>query len=213
MSVSVALVIQHAKRMRHIILSFVVSLAVRNVFILSPKQHDFWEKLVKTQNMFSLSLRISREKFLILRRIQQDMLITVDRSWCKVPVILVRLQWSFNFSLQVFEESSNIKFNQNPSSWSRVVTCGQTDGLTDMTKLMTTFRNFVNAPKNYSKVKLKIWSAFYCITSLRKTSVLKENASQQQPSKSGYKERCQVILLHKLVVSNGVITRVTSHKY
>jgi len=32
------------------------------------------------------------------------------------------------FSRQIFEKSSNIKFHKNPSSGSRVVPCGQTDG-------------------------------------------------------------------------------------
>jgi hypothetical protein len=32
------------------------------------------------------------------------------------------------FSRQIFEGSSNIKFYQNPCSGSRVVPCGQTDG-------------------------------------------------------------------------------------
>jgi hypothetical protein len=49
-----------------------------------------------------------------------------------------------------------MKFHGNPSSGSLVVPCGQTDGQTgeqtdretDMTKLIVTFRNFVNAPKN-----------------------------------------------------------------
>jgi len=27
-----------------------------------------------------------------------------------------------------FQKYSNVKFNENPSSWSRVVLCGQTDG-------------------------------------------------------------------------------------
>ena len=31
------------------------------------------------------------------------------------------------FSRQIFEESSNIKFHLNPSGGSRVVPCGQTD--------------------------------------------------------------------------------------
>ena len=43
---------------------------------------------------------------------------------------------------------SNIKFNENPSSSSRVVQCGQADGRTDMTKLIVAFRNVVNAPNN-----------------------------------------------------------------
>jgi len=38
-----------------------------------------------------------------------------------------------------------MKFHENPSSGSRVVACGQTD----MTKLIVTFRDFVNVLKNF----------------------------------------------------------------
>jgi hypothetical protein len=48
----------------------------------------------------------------------------------------------------IFEKISNVRFNQNPSSGSRVVSCGRTEGQTDMTKLIVAFRNFANAPKN-----------------------------------------------------------------
>ena len=48
------------------------------------------------------------------------------------------------FSRQIFEKSSDIKFHQNPSNASRIAACGQTD----MTRLIVTFRNFANAPKN-----------------------------------------------------------------
>jgi hypothetical protein len=51
------------------------------------------------------------------------------------------------FSRQIFEESLNIKFHENPSSWSRVVSCVRTDGWTDMTKLIVAFHNFASAPK------------------------------------------------------------------
>jgi hypothetical protein len=47
----------------------------------------------------------------------------------------------------IFEKVSNIKFPQNPSSWSRVISCGQKDRRTDMGKVIVAFRNFVNAPK------------------------------------------------------------------
>ena len=50
------------------------------------------------------------------------------------------------FSGQVFffsETCTNIKFHENLSSGSRVVT----DGRTDKTKLIVTFRNFAKAPK------------------------------------------------------------------
>jgi hypothetical protein len=52
------------------------------------------------------------------------------------------------FSLQIFEKFSNIKFHENPSIGSRVVPCGRTDGQADMTKLIAAFRNFANAPAN-----------------------------------------------------------------
>jgi len=43
------------------------------------------------------------------------------------------------FSRKIFEKSSNIKFHGKPSSGSRVVPCGLTDGRTDMTKLIVGF--------------------------------------------------------------------------
>jgi hypothetical protein len=49
----------------------------------------------------------------------------------------------FEFSGQIFEKVSNIKFHQNPSSENRVVPCGRTD----RTKLIVAFRNFANAPE------------------------------------------------------------------
>jgi hypothetical protein len=49
------------------------------------------------------------------------------------------------FSQQISEKYSNIKFHENLSSGSRVVPCGWTDGQTDiyMTKLIIAFRNFI----------------------------------------------------------------------
>jgi type III secretion system FlhB-like substrate exporter len=52
------------------------------------------------------------------------------------------------FSQQGFEKYSNIKFNENSSSGSRVVQCGQTH----MTKLIVDFRNFANAPINENEI-------------------------------------------------------------
>jgi len=57
--------------------------------------------------------------------------------------ILLKLE----FSRHIFEKYSNIRFHENPSSESRAVPCGQTDGRTDVTKLIAAFLNFVNAPK------------------------------------------------------------------
>jgi hypothetical protein len=77
--------------------------------------------------VFLFFLKIPTEIFLIPKTNQWDMIQKVHMSSCKVPVILVR----FEFSGQYFQKSSNIKFHENPPSGSRVVPCGHTDGLTD----------------------------------------------------------------------------------
>jgi hypothetical protein len=57
----------------------------------------------------------------------------------------------FQYSQQIFEKYSNIKFHENPYSGSRVVWQGRTDaqtnGRTDMTKQTIAFRNFENGSK------------------------------------------------------------------
>jgi hypothetical protein len=47
------------------------------------------------------------------------------------------------FSPQIFEKYSNIKFHENPSSGIKGVPCGQTD----MTKLIVAFCNFSKTKK------------------------------------------------------------------
>jgi hypothetical protein len=61
----------------------------------------------------------------------------------KVPVIFCPILMKLDFSRQIFEKSSNIKFQENPSCGNRVVPCGRTD----MTKLTVAFSNFANVPK------------------------------------------------------------------
>ena len=51
-------------------------------------------------------------------------------------------------SRQIFEKFPSIKFNENPSSGSRVVPCGRTDRRTGMTKLIVACRNFANVRKD-----------------------------------------------------------------
>jgi hypothetical protein len=59
--------------------------------------------------------------------------------------ILMKLE----ISGQIFEKYPNINFNENPSSESRVVPCGQTDGRTyEYDEANDRFRNFANAPNN-----------------------------------------------------------------
>jgi hypothetical protein len=51
------------------------------------------------------------------------------------------------FSRHMFVRSLNIKFRQNPSSRSRVISYGRTDGQTDMMKLTAAIRKVSNASK------------------------------------------------------------------
>jgi hypothetical protein len=67
-------------------------------------------------------------------------------STCYSCQILMRLE----FSRQFFEEYSNSKFNENPSTRSRVVPCGHAEGRTDtdMTNPTVAFRYFAKGSKN-----------------------------------------------------------------
>jgi hypothetical protein len=89
--------------------------------------------------------------FVILRRIQRDVTTDIQIFSRKVIIILVRFERNLYFVDIFSEESSNVRFNENPSRESRVVSCGQTDrqtdGLTDMMKAVVSFRKFGNAPK------------------------------------------------------------------
>jgi hypothetical protein len=88
--VFVALVIQHVKRMRRIILSSVACLAVPFFPTLSHKRHDFQKKPLNIKCAFRFFLQLLSETFLILRRIQRGATVNACVSSSKVPVILVR---------------------------------------------------------------------------------------------------------------------------
>jgi hypothetical protein len=96
--------IKHAKFMCHIVLSSVVCLAIPYFSTLSHKCHSFPKKLVNIKCVFSFSLQLSYETFLILGIILQDII-----------------------NVQSFKKYSNIKFYENPCSGSSVVACGLTD--------------------------------------------------------------------------------------
>jgi len=69
------------------------------------------------------------ETFLSLRRIQPAAMTTVLRPSCEVPIVLVRSKNILKIS-QRYSKNSNIKFHENPVSWSRVP-CRLTDWQTD----------------------------------------------------------------------------------
>ena len=94
MCASVALIIQHAKRMPCIILWSVACPALPYISTLSHKLQDFrGKKLFSTK----LSVYLLCENFLILRRTQRDTVINVCRFSCKVPILLVRFERYLNF--------------------------------------------------------------------------------------------------------------------
>jgi hypothetical protein len=86
-SLSVALVIQHVMRMHHIRLSSVASLALPHFCTFS--QSIF--KKIGVKCVFWFSPQVVSETFLILSRIQRDIIKHVRRSSCKVPVIVVKI--------------------------------------------------------------------------------------------------------------------------
>ena len=70
------------------------------IFSSHLKRQDFRKKKKVAEHKMCLwrfSIQILYETFLILRRIQRDIIINVQRSSCRVPVILIR------FSGQTFE--------------------------------------------------------------------------------------------------------------
>ena len=116
---------QHVMRMRHVVIC-----GLFGPTTLSHKRHDFRKKkkkLFDIKCVLWFSLQLLSETFLFLRRIQRDMIKNVKRPSCTVPVILVSLSRNLEFSRQIFEYS-NIKFHENPSSGSRAVPYGRTDG-------------------------------------------------------------------------------------
>ena len=96
--VSVALVKPHARRIRRIILSSVVSVCPYCIFPQYLTNGTiFGERLLNIKCVFWFSLQLPSEICFIPRRIQPDMIINVYRCSCKVPIDFITLQWNLNF--------------------------------------------------------------------------------------------------------------------
>ena len=86
--------------------------------------------LLNIKCVFWFSLQLSSEIFLILRRINQDIIRNVYWSSCKLHIILCKVLMLLEFSRQIFEKYFNIKFDESTPSGSRVVPYARTDGQT-----------------------------------------------------------------------------------
>ena len=94
---SVALVIQHAMRMRGVILSSVACTAVPCFATLSHKRHDVWEKLLNTKCVFWFSLQRLSAIYLNVRRTERHV----------IKKCILVFMWNWNF-LDRFSKNTQI---------------------------------------------------------------------------------------------------------
>ena len=127
----VALLVQHATRIRHILLSFVVSLAPPHFSTLSHKRHDFRKESYLQWNVsFDLLYNVYQKNFSFKEEFSEILSYMWKRLYVKYPFIFSDFNETWIFSTN-FRKNVNIKFHQNPFSGSQAVSCGQTDGWTD----------------------------------------------------------------------------------
>jgi hypothetical protein len=139
--VSAALVIKHAKRMRHIFVCGVCLCHIFPHYIINCKILN--KKNIKHKSMFDF-LYLFSETFLILIRIQRDITNNVHRYSCHMLVILDMFQSNMDF-LESFKKNRQISqkfFQSEPRCFTR------TDNRADMMKLTVAGCNFAKA---YSK--------------------------------------------------------------
>jgi len=89
LSVGLGPIIQHVKHMQCIILSSVAYLSPLYFSTLSHKGTIFGKKLLDIKHWFRYSLPLLSKTFLTVRKIQQDIIINVPRSSCKLATSLV----------------------------------------------------------------------------------------------------------------------------
>jgi hypothetical protein len=151
------------------------------------------------------------ETFLVLRRIERDIHVLVDRSSCKVPGILVRLYWNLNFFQQIYVKYPNInvmkispvgvEFYHTDGHTHVQADCqmdGRTDRQTDLTKVIFAFLNFASAPifdmqKLHVTISYQFIRAVLCYAPVRLWSCVKIHLQPQ----------CSITIeLSSVVISN-----------
>jgi ribosomal protein L36 len=127
-----ALLNRHAKRLHRITLPFVVCLALPYSSHYTHTIHGtIHGRELLNKFMLPFYLQILCEKFLIIRRNGRDFIINVHKPSCKYSLFFGNFNETRSFSMD-FRKIKQIQnfINIIPSSGSRVVPCGQTDGRT-----------------------------------------------------------------------------------
>jgi hypothetical protein len=120
-----AVVIQHAKCMCHIMLPSVTCLAVQYFSTFSHKWCNFSIKQLNIKCVLWFSLHILSTKFLILKRIQTYIIISAHRFLCTVPLFLAGFNETSIFLTDFQKIQTHIILHENPSSQSQVVPWGR----------------------------------------------------------------------------------------
>jgi hypothetical protein len=146
------LVIRHAKGMRRVVFPSVGCLALPyfshyriNDRILRKRSLNIKCVLIFSTNFV--------ETFVILRRIQRDIMINVHRSSWQNTRYSCHILMKHEFSRQIFEIYWHIEFHENPRIEIRVVACGQTVMKKLICNRLSPFRlglsNTVNDDQNF----------------------------------------------------------------
>jgi hypothetical protein len=136
------------------ILSSVSCPALQYISTLSHKRHDFRKKKITEHTVLISSANfirnISHSKKKWARYDKKCMFVL----HVKYPLFLSDVKETWLVST-ILGKYSNTKFNENPSSGSRIVPCGQMEARTDTTQLIVSFRNFANAPKKDRYISIR----------------------------------------------------------
>ena len=144
---SVALVIQHAMRMRYIVNCGLSGCAVFST--LSHKMHDVRKKVFEIKIRVLNFCKTLFETLLFLRRNERDVIKNLCRSSREVT-LFCQIEVNLELSRQSFEKYWNTKFHENPFSGAELFhTDERLDGRTDrQDKANSRFSQFANAPKS-----------------------------------------------------------------
>jgi len=144
-------------RMRHIVICGPCGIII--FFHVPHKRHRFPEKATEYKICFfstNVVWNISHSRKHSARYYHSG-----TNAFIQSTRYCFRILIKLDFTRQIFEEYSNIKYHENPSSGSRVVPSGRRYRWTDIKKPIVDFRNSANALKNVTNCR---YSCFVIIT-------------------------------------------------